>query len=133
MLAMLEHRSTAALAGFLAEQSPAWRRGVKVVVSDGSKAYKSAINTYLSHSRVLQADHHEVLSNPPAARRSSTNAWSASDGPTAIIIAQQSPGRAVCIVTDRFPMVYRIAVTPGDGVGPEVSADGELVLEAAAH
>ena len=47
ILAMIEHRSTAALAGFLAEQSPRWRRGVKVVVTDGSKAYKAAINIYL--------------------------------------------------------------------------------------
>ena len=51
ILAMVEHRSTAALAGFFAEQTPKWRRGVKVVVTDGSRAYKSAIHTYLPHSR----------------------------------------------------------------------------------
>jgi len=37
ILAMVEHRNAAALSGFLIERGPKWCRGVKVVVSDGSK------------------------------------------------------------------------------------------------
>ena len=51
VLAMIEHRNSAALRGFLRSQPHKWRRGVKVVVTDGSKAYKSAINACLPHSR----------------------------------------------------------------------------------
>ena len=51
ILAMVEHRSTAALAGFFQQQTPGWRRGVKVVVSDGSRAYKSAIDTWIPNAR----------------------------------------------------------------------------------
>ena len=41
-LAMVEHRSsTAALSAFLMQQGHRWCKGVKVVVSDGSKAYKA--------------------------------------------------------------------------------------------
>ena len=47
VLAMVEHRNSAALSGFLRSQPHKWRRGVKVVVTDGSKAYKSAINACL--------------------------------------------------------------------------------------
>ena len=50
-LAMVPHRDAAALTGFLRSQPHKWRRGVKVVVSDGSKAYKSAIEGCLPHSR----------------------------------------------------------------------------------
>ena len=50
-LAMVPHRSAAALSGFLAQQGPRWRKGVKVVVSDGSKAYKAAIDARLGHAR----------------------------------------------------------------------------------
>ena len=46
ILAMFEHRSTVALwQAFTREQTPKWRRGVKVVVTDASRAYKSAIDT----------------------------------------------------------------------------------------
>lgn len=51
MLGVVRHRS-AALAGFLRRQGPKWCRRVKVVVTDGSKAYRSAIGRYLP-----QADH----------------------------------------------------------------------------
>ena len=51
---MVEHRSTAALAGFFQQQTPKWRRGVKVVVTDGSRAYKSAIDTWIPHARHVQ-------------------------------------------------------------------------------
>ena len=50
-LAMIPHRSTAALSVFLARQGHRWCRGVKVVVSDGSKAYKAAIDARLGHAR----------------------------------------------------------------------------------
>ena len=38
ILAMVEHRNAAALSGFFLDQGPRWCRGVKVVVSDGSKS-----------------------------------------------------------------------------------------------
>ena len=49
-LAMIPHRSTAALSAFRARQGHRWCRGVKVVVSDGSKAYKTAIERRLGHA-----------------------------------------------------------------------------------
>ncbi|MDE0498438.1 MAG: transposase [Acidimicrobiaceae bacterium] len=51
VLAMVPHRSEAALSGFLAAQGHRWCRGVKVVVSDGSKAYAAAIAKRLGHAR----------------------------------------------------------------------------------
>lgn len=50
-LAMVEHRDSAALNGFLMSQPHKWRRGVKVVVTDGSKAYKASVQTCLPHAR----------------------------------------------------------------------------------
>ena len=50
-LAMVQHRSSAALSTFLMQQGQRWCKGVKVVVSDGSKAYKSAIDAHLVHAR----------------------------------------------------------------------------------
>ena len=45
VLAMVPHRDAqAALSAFLAAQGHRWCKGVKVVVSDGSKAYKAAID-----------------------------------------------------------------------------------------
>ena len=60
VLAMFEHRSTAALAGFFREQTPGWRRGVKVVVTDGSRAYKSAIDTWIPNARHVLDRFHVV-------------------------------------------------------------------------
>ena len=51
VLAMVPHRDAQALSGFLAAQGPKWCKGVKVVVSDGSKAYKAAIEARLGHAR----------------------------------------------------------------------------------
>ena len=51
VLAMVPHRSAQALSGFLAAQGHKWCKGVKVVVSDGSKAYKAAIEARLGHAR----------------------------------------------------------------------------------
>ena len=50
-LAMVQHRSSAALSAFLMQQGHRWCKGVKVVLSDGSKAYKSAIDAHLGHAR----------------------------------------------------------------------------------
>ena len=50
-LAIIEHRSSAALSTFLMQQGHRWCKGVKVVVSDGSKAYKAAIDAHLGHAR----------------------------------------------------------------------------------
>ena len=50
-LAMVPHRSTAALAGFFAAQGRKWCKQVKVVVTDGSPAYRSAIAAHLGHAR----------------------------------------------------------------------------------
>ena len=49
-LALVEHRNAAALSTFLMQQGHRWCKGVKVVVSDGSKAYKSAIDAHLGHA-----------------------------------------------------------------------------------
>jgi len=51
ILAMVEHRNAEALKGFFIEQGPRWCRGVQVVVSDGSKSYKNAIDAHLGGAR----------------------------------------------------------------------------------
>ncbi|WP_428122126.1 ISL3 family transposase [Candidatus Poriferisodalis sp.] len=51
VLAMVSHRDAQALSGFLAAQGPRWCKAVKVVVSDGSKAYKAAIDKRLGRAR----------------------------------------------------------------------------------
>jgi transposase len=51
ILAMVEHRNAQALKGFFIEQGPKWCRGVRVVVSDGSKSYKTAIDAHLGGAR----------------------------------------------------------------------------------
>ena len=51
VLAMVPHRDTQALSGFVAAQGPRWCKAVKVVVSDGSAAYKAAIDKRLGHAR----------------------------------------------------------------------------------
>ena len=50
-LAMVEHRNSAALSAFLMQQGHRWCKGVKVVLSDGSRAYKTAIDAHLGHDR----------------------------------------------------------------------------------
>ena len=50
-LAMVPHRSSAALSAFLAQQGHKWCKGVKVVVTDGSRAYKAAVGAHLGHAR----------------------------------------------------------------------------------
>ena len=60
ILAMVPHRNAAALAGFFIEQGPRWCRSVKVVVSDGSKSYKTAIDQHLGHARHVLDRFHVV-------------------------------------------------------------------------
>ena len=50
-LAMVPHRSAAALAGFFAQQGRKWCKQVKVVVTDGSPAYRAAVAAHLGHAR----------------------------------------------------------------------------------
>ena len=51
VLAMVPHRNTGALSGFLAAQGHRWCPAAKVVVSEGSKPYKAAIEARLGHAR----------------------------------------------------------------------------------
>lgn len=50
VLAIVAHRNSAALSGFLISQGQRWCKGVAVVVSDGSKSYKAAIDVHLGHA-----------------------------------------------------------------------------------
>ncbi len=49
-LGVVKHRDSQALAGFLAAQGHRWCRGVRVVVTDGSEAYRAAIRQHLGHA-----------------------------------------------------------------------------------
>lgn len=60
VLAMVPHRNEAALSGFFAAQGRRWCRGVQVVVSDGSKSYKAAIDRHLGHARHVLDRFHVV-------------------------------------------------------------------------
>ena len=59
-LDIVEHRSAAALAGFLRSQPRSWRRKVKVVVTDGSRPYKKAVDAWLPHARHVLDRFHVV-------------------------------------------------------------------------
>ena len=50
-LAMVPNRSSAALSAFFVQQGRPWCKGVKVVVTDGSRAYKAAIDAHVGHAR----------------------------------------------------------------------------------
>ena len=50
LLAMVSHRSAEALSRFFAPVGHRWCAGVKVVVSDGSVAYKAAVDRHLGHA-----------------------------------------------------------------------------------
>ena len=49
-LGIVAHRSSEALNTFLLAQGHRWLKGVKVVVSDGSGAYRSSIHAHLGHT-----------------------------------------------------------------------------------
>jgi len=50
VLGMVAHRNETALSGFLVEQGRRWCAGVDVVVTDGSKSYRSAVQRHLGHA-----------------------------------------------------------------------------------
>ena len=60
ILAMVQHRNAAALSAFFIEQGPRWCRGVQVVVPDGSKSYKTAIEQHLGGARHVLDRFHVV-------------------------------------------------------------------------
>jgi len=49
-IGIVRHRNANALTGFLLTQGHRWMKRVKVVVSDGSKPYRSAIQQHLGHA-----------------------------------------------------------------------------------
>ncbi|GIU91815.1 MAG: hypothetical protein KatS3mg011_0721 [Acidimicrobiia bacterium] len=49
-LGVVRHRNSQALSGFFASQGHRWCRGVRVVVTDGSEAYRAAIRSHLGHA-----------------------------------------------------------------------------------
>jgi len=61
-LGVVEHRSAKALRTFLAKQGHRWLKGVEVVVTDGSEAYRAAIRTHLSHATHVR--YNQKLWNP---------------------------------------------------------------------
>ena len=60
VLAMVPHRNAAALTGFLVEQGHRWCRNVEIVVTDGSKSYKTAIDSHLGHATHILDRFHVV-------------------------------------------------------------------------
>ncbi|MGH8914612.1 MAG: ISL3 family transposase [Acidimicrobiia bacterium] len=62
VIAVIEGRSAAVLGAWLERQSPAWRRGVKVAVTDMAECYRKAIRTHLPHARHV-ADRFHVVRN----------------------------------------------------------------------
>ncbi|MGH9165713.1 MAG: ISL3 family transposase [Acidimicrobiales bacterium] len=62
VIAVLAGRSSDVLGGFLAKQSPAWRKGVSVVVTDMAECYRTAIRLHLPHARHV-ADRFHVVRN----------------------------------------------------------------------
>lgn len=62
VIAVLAGRSADVLGGFLAKQSPAWRKGVAVVVTDMAECYRTAIRTHLPNARHV-ADRFHVVRN----------------------------------------------------------------------
>lgn len=47
VIAVLDGRSADVLGGFLSKQSPAWRKGVSVVVTDMAECYRTAVRKWL--------------------------------------------------------------------------------------
>jgi transposase len=59
-LGVIEHRSARALRAFLTQQGHRWLKGVEVVVTDGSGAYRAAIQTHLAHATHVVDRFHAV-------------------------------------------------------------------------
>jgi len=71
-LAMVPHRSSAALSALLAQQGHKWCKGVKAVLTDGSRAYKAAVDVRLGHARRVLDRFHVIRwfqAGPTAVRR----------------------------------------------------------------
>lgn len=62
VVAVLSGRSADVLGGFLAKQSPAWRKGVSVVVTDMAECYRTAVRRWLPNARHV-ADRFHVVRN----------------------------------------------------------------------
>jgi transposase len=62
VVAVLKGRSADVLGGFLARQSPSWRKGVSVVVTDMAECYRSAVRKHLPNARHV-ADRSHVVRN----------------------------------------------------------------------
>ncbi len=60
VIAVLKGRSTDVLGGFLAAQSPSWRKGVTVVVTDMAECYRSAVRRHLPSARHVVDRFHVV-------------------------------------------------------------------------
>ena len=60
VIAVLKGRSADVLGGFLAAQSPSWRAGVAVVVTDMAECYRVAVRKHLPHARHV-ADRFHVI------------------------------------------------------------------------
>ena len=59
-LAMVQHRNAAGPSTFLMQQGHRWGKGAKAVVSDGSKAYKPAVDARLGHARHMLDRFHVI-------------------------------------------------------------------------
>ena|GEM_PF-6143482 len=71
----MKHRDFKALSGFFASQGQRWCKGVKVVVTDGSLAYRAAIRNHLGgaahvvdrfHGAPRGAESPRGMRDPPA-------------------------------------------------------------------
>ncbi len=60
VIAVLAGRSAEVLGGFLARQSPAWRKGVSVVVTDMAECYRTAVRKWLPDARHVVDRFHVV-------------------------------------------------------------------------
>ncbi len=60
VVAVLAGRSADVLGGFLAKQSPAWRKGVAVVVTDMAECYRTAVRKWLPDARHVVDRSHVV-------------------------------------------------------------------------
>lgn len=60
VVAVLAGRSADVLGGFLARQSPGWRKGVSVVVTDMAECYRAAVRKWLPNARHVVDRFHVV-------------------------------------------------------------------------
>ena len=86
VLGVVRHRDSKALGCFLDARGPQWRRHVRVVVSDGSKAYQAAIQEWLPGASHVLDRFHVTDGSPDGSSRcdaaSSVSATKAPDPPS---------------------------------------------------